>query len=163
LSFDQDYIEQKITSGEDLIKEVRKEFPELKIAVFSVEDKVFKIQNLFNEHKINAYVLKSREGLRELRSALKKIYNSNSFYISPPAVGALSKNNSIEISDFDIFLIECLSQGLLQEQISAKLKEKKWTPTSVSAIEKRLKFLKEQFNANNPAHLVAIAKDLGLV
>ena len=30
-------------------------------------------------------------------------------------------------------------------------------------IEKRLKFLKEHFNANNPAHLVAIAKDLGLV
>ena len=26
-----------------------------------------------------------------------------------------------------------------------------------------LKFLKEHFNANNPAHLVAIAKDFGLI
>ena len=28
---------------------------------------------------------------------------------------------------------------------------------------KRLKFLKEHFNANNPAHLVSISKDLGLI
>ena len=30
-------------------------------------------------------------------------------------------------------------------------------------LEKDKEFLKEHFNANNPAHLVAIAKDLGLV
>jgi len=163
LSFDKDYTAQKITSGDALIKEVRKEFPSLKIAVFSVEDKIFRVQNLFNEHKINAYVWKSREGLRELKKAIQKIYNSNSFYISPHVAGALSKNNTIEIADYDIFLIECLSKGLLQEQISIKLKEKEWAPTSVSTIEKRLKFLKEHFNANNPAHLVSITKDLGLI
>ena len=50
----------------------------------------------------------------------------------------------------------------MQEQISEELKNKKWTPTSVSSIEKRLKFLREHFNATNPAHLVSIAKYLGL-
>ena len=43
------------------------------------------------------------------------------------------------------------------------LKEKGMSPSSISAIEKRLKILKEHFNANNPAHLVAIAKDFGLI
>lgn len=163
LSFDQDHNEQKIASGDQLIKNVRKDFPELKIVVFSVEDKPYTIQTLFNEYNINAYVWKSREGLRELKKALKIIDTSDTTYISPELGGVLSNNNSIEITDYDNFLIECLSQGLLQGQISEKLKALGWNPSSVSAVEKRLKFLKEHFNANNPAHLVAIAKDLGLI
>ena len=163
LSFDKDSVEQKITSGNGLIKIVRKEFPSLKIVVFSVEDKQYSVQTLFNEHKINAYVWKSREGLRELKKAVMKIDNANEIYISPRIAGLLSKSKAIEISEYDIFLIECLSKGYLQEEISTILKEKNWSPTSVSTIEKRLKFLKEHFNANNPAHLVSISKDLGLI
>jgi len=163
LSFEKDYLEQKITSGDALIKIVRNEFPSLKIAVFSVEDKEYRVQSLFNEHAINAYVWKSRRGLSELKLALQKIYNSDSIYVSSHVAGSLRKNNAIEISAYDIFLIECLSKGNSQDEISAILKEKDWTPTSVSAIEKRLKFLKEHFNANNPTHLVSLAKDLGLI
>ena len=163
LSFEKDATEQKITSGDELVKEVRKEFPDLKIVIFSVEDKTYTIQTLFNEHKINGYVWKSRDGLRELKQALQKIYNSEIIYISPQIAGSMSKSKAIEIADYDIFLIECLSKGHLQEEISTILKEKNWSPTSISTIEKRLKFLREHFNANNPAHLVSIAKDLGLV
>lgn len=163
LSFEKDYIEQKITSGDNLIKEVRKIFPTLKIIVFSVEDKEYKVQTLFNKFKINAYVWKSREGLRELKKAIKTINNSSSIYISPNISSSLLNNKAIEVTDYDIFLIECISKGYLQEEISTLLKEQEWTPTSISAIEKRLKFLKEHFNANNPAHLVSITKDLGLI
>lgn len=163
LSFDQDHHEQKIKSGEELIKSVRQEFPDLKISVFSVEDKSYTIQTLFNDFNINAYVWKSREGLRELKRAIKLIFNSDSIFISPQVASALTSSNSIEITEYDIFLIDYLSQGLLQGEISEKLKELNWSPSSVSAIEKRLKFLREHFNATNPAHLVSIAKDLGLV
>ena len=51
----------------------------------------------------------------------------------------------------------------LQEEISKTLKKKGCFPSSISTIEKRLKFLKEHFNASNPANLVAIAKDFGLM
>ena len=163
LSFDKDGIPQKITSGVELVKEVRKEFPTLKIVVFSIEDKAYTIQTLFNEHNINGYVWKSRDGLRELKKSLQQLYNSERIYISRHCAKAISKSEAVEIADYDIFLIECLSKGYLQEQISEELKDKNWTPTSVSSIEKRLKFLREHFNANNPAHLVSIAKDLGLV
>lgn len=163
LSFEENYVAQKITSGDQLIKEVRKEFPNLKIVVFSVEDKSYRIQTLFNEHNINAYVWKSRIGLRELKKAIHLIESSDRTYISPQVANSLSKSNAIEISDYDIFIIERLSKGHLQEEIGAILKEKNWSPTSVSAIEKRLKFLKEHFNANNSAHLVSITKDLGLI
>ena len=163
LSFEKDGTAQKITSGEDLIKVVKEEFPNLKIVVFSIEDKTYTIQSLFSEHKINGYVWKSRVGLRELKQALQKIYNSETIYISRHCAHAITNTEAIEIADYDIFLIECLSKGYLQEQISEELKDKEWTPTSVSTIEKLLKFLREHFNANNQAHLVSIAKDLGLV
>ena len=163
LSFEEDYLEQKITSGDELIKVVRKEFPSLKIAVFSVEDKEYRVQTLFNEHKINAYVWKSRDGLRELKKAVQQLYNSERIYISPHLAGSISKSNTIEIAEYDVFLIECLSKGYLQEEISVILREKNWSPTSVSSIEKRLKILREHFNASNPTHLVSLAKDLGLV
>jgi DNA-binding NarL/FixJ family response regulator len=163
LSFEEDATEQKIKSGDELVKFVRKEFPSLKIVVFSIEDKEYTVQTLFNEHKINAYVWKSREGLRELKKAIVQIFNTESSYISPHVAGSMLKSKAIEIVEYDIFLIECLSKGYLQEEISAILKEKSWSPTSVSSIEKRLKFLREHFNATNPTHLVAITKDLGLI
>ena len=112
---------------------------------------------------MNAYVWKGREGLKELKKAIQTVYNSKNTYVSPHIAGSLSKNKTIEISDYDIFLIECLSKGDSQEEIGVRLKEKGWIPNSVSAIEKKLKFLKEHFNANNPAHLVSITKDLGLI
>lgn len=163
LSFVKDATEQKLSSGDELIEAVREEFPTLKIIVFSVENKPYRIQNLYNKHDINAYVWKSRNGLSELKQTIKKLYLTDTFYISPQVASALNKSKAVEITDYDIFLIECLSKGYLQEEISSNLKEKKWTPTSISSIEKRLKFLKEHFNAHNPAHLVSLAKDLGLV
>lgn len=163
LSFDDDYREQTITSGDDLIKEVRALFSKLKIIVFSVEDKAFRIQNLYKEQKINGYVWKGRDGLRELKQAIQKIEVSDSFYISPKIAGAIATQNTIEIGDYDIFIIESLSKGYLQGEISDLLKNKNWSPSSVSAVEKRLKFLKEHFNVQTPAHLVAVSKDLGLI
>ncbi len=163
LSFEVDAVEQDLQSGSDLIKAVREEFPLLKIVVFSVEYKNYVIQTLFNEFKISAYVWKGRNGLHELKLALQKIYNSDSYYISPHCASAMVKSKAIEIVDHDLYLIECIANGYSQEKISELLVERNESSTSISSIEKRLKLLKEHFNANNPAHLVSIAKDLGLI
>ena len=92
--------------------------------MFSVEEKSYRIQTLYNKYAINAYVWKSRDGLRELKKAIQKINNSESIYISPHVAGSMSKSKAIEISDYDVFLMECLSKGHLQEKISKILKEK---------------------------------------
>jgi DNA-binding NarL/FixJ family response regulator len=163
LVFLRDHKSHEITSGKDFIKRVREEFPALKIIVFSDEDKSFIIQDLHKNFKINAYVLKDRDGQKELKKALHHMHYSEEFYISKELKGAIHPRKEIKISEYDIFLIKCLSRGFSQEDISLKLKKKRVSPSSTSAIEKRLKFLKENFNANNPAHLVALAKDLGVV
>ncbi|PQJ82905.1 response regulator [Polaribacter glomeratus] len=163
LSFEKDGTPQKLKSGEELINKLRKKFSDLKIIVFSVEDKPFRIQHLYKNLKIQGYVWKNRNGLKELKKAIHAVFFTDQFYISPDLNSAIHPKKAVEITDYDIFLILNLSYGFLQEDISKKLKEKGVTPSSVSAVEKRLKFLKEHFNANNPTHLVAIAKDFGLI
>ncbi|MDN3620515.1 response regulator [Polaribacter undariae] len=163
LSFKNDGTPQELKSGEELIHKTRKEFLDLKIIVFSVEDKPYKIQHLYKNLKIDGYVWKNRNGLKELRNAMHRIYTTNQFYISPELNTTVHPKQALEITDFDVFLIASLSMGSLQEEISKSLRKKGCFPSSISAIEKRLKFLKEHFNASNPTHLVAIAKDFGLV
>lgn len=163
LSFVEDAHDQLLKSGEALIFEVRKLFPSLKIIVFSVENKKHQIQTLFNQANINGYVLKGRDGLRELKKAIQEIETSDTKYISNQIQSALYKSEAIEITDYDLYIVECLSKGMSQPEISTYLKNQDMKPSGVSAIEKRLKLLKEHFNAKNPTHLVAITKDLGLI
>ncbi|WP_166384181.1 response regulator [Polaribacter sp. 11A2H] len=163
LSFKYDGTHQELKSGEELLEKIRKEFIDLKIIVFSVEDRPYKIQHLYKNLKIDGFVWKSRSGLKELKNAMNAILTTNQFYISPELNTTVHPKQVVEVTDFDVFLIASISKGLLQTEISKNLKKIGCFPSSISAIEKRLKFLKEHFNANNPAHLVAIAKDFGLV
>lgn len=163
LSFENDGTPQQLKSGDELIEKIRNEFPDLKIIVFSVEDKSYRIQNLYNNLKIQGYVWKSRNGLKELKKAIHLAATSNEFYISPDLNSAIHPKKTIEITEYDVHIIEQLSKGVLQDNLPKIFEEKHIKPSGKSSIEKRLKFLKEHFNATNPAHLVAIAKDFGLI
>jgi len=162
LSFKQDHREQTIVSGEGLIEVLRHEYPNLKIIVYSIDDRLQKVRTLVSKFNINGYVCKGRKGLVELALAIKAIHN-NTLYLSPPVSNALSHHKDIDIDDFDISLIFYISRGLSQDEISQIYKEKRITPSSLSSIEKRLNKLKIQFNVKNTTHLVATAKDLGLI
>jgi len=162
LSFNADYRDRKYTSGEALIEALRNDNPNLKIIVYSVEDRLQKVRTLFNKHAINAYVCKGRKGLFELEKAIHSVYN-NEQYLSPHVLQALNNKQDLEITDFDIELIKQLSFGLSQDEISSNFKDKSISPNSLSSIEKHQNKLKTQFNASNATHLVAIVKDLGLI
>ena len=56
-----------------------------------------------------------------------------------------------------------LSIGISQENIEAEFKKEGISPNSKSSIEKHINKLKIYFKANNTVHLVAIAKDLGII
>ena len=162
LSYKKDHRNQKITSGEALVAVVKKEFPDLKIIVYSIEDRLQKVRTLINKHQVNAYVCKGRKGLIELKTAINTVYNNKS-YVSPQVSAALGAKTNLEIEDFDLELLQQLSLGLSQDQISKYLKANKISPHSLSTIEKKINKLKIQFNANNTIHVVAISKDLGLI
>ncbi len=162
LSFKADYREQKFPNGESLIKVLRKELIPIKIIVFSVEHKLQRIQSLFYKNDINAYVCKGRSGLKELAIAINKV-NSGKHYLSKSIEKALDSRLILNIDDFDIELLQQLSKGFSQEQISRNFKNNNTNPSSLSSIEKHINRLKVQFQANNTVHLISIAKDVGLI
>ena len=162
LSFVADHREQKYPSGEALTIALKQEHPELKIIVYSVEDRLQKVRLLMNTHRTDAYVCKGRRGLLELEKAIQAVYN-NETYLSPQIEQALSSKTDLEINDYDIELVKLLSNGLSQDDISLHLKNNNISPSSLSSVEKRLNKLRIQFKANNAIHLVAIVKDLGLI
>lgn len=162
LSFIKDSKPTKYESGEELIEAVKKVQPDLKVVVYSSEDRAFKIRMLFEGLGINAYIFKGREGTKELEEAIQKISEEDSIYISPHLSHTL-KGEVYEIDDLDIKLLKKLSQGVSQEDISIQLQEEKYKPSSISSIEKRINKLKLTFKANNIAHLVSIAKDMGQI
>lgn len=162
LSFKQDHREQRFTSGPELITECKKLYPDLKIIVYTVEDRVQKVRNLVQNIGCDGYVCKGRRGLIELSRAIEVVYNGNT-YIFSMLEHALRENQDLEIEDYDIKLIELLSLGMSQEQISNHFQENKISPASLSSIEKRINRLRIQFKARNVVHLVSISKDLGFI
>lgn len=162
LNFKEDHRNQKINSGEQLIETLLEQQPELKIIVFSVEDRIQKIKTLINNYHINGYVCKGRYGLNQLKDAMEHVHN-DIFYSSPEISQALATPGTFEVDDYDIELMKLLSDGLTQEEIGCLFKEKEISPSSLSSIEKRINKLKDSFKAKNATNLVAIVKDLGLI
>lgn len=163
LSFKPDHRENNLKSGEELIAAVRELFPEIKIIAFSIEDKSYRIKSLFDNFNINGFVMKGRNSIPELKKAVQNAFDTDEKYLSQEFNYMLRDKTANEIDNYDIQLIKYLSIGVSQDHMEAKFKEVGITPNSKSSIEKRINKLKVYFKANNPTHLVAIAKDLGLI
>lgn len=162
LSFKQDYKKIVLENGEDLIsaiKEIDSNFP---ILVYSIEDKPYRIKSLFDLYNISAFVLKGRFSSLELREAISNL-NKGEKYISKDIAHYLFTKETEEITDYDINILECLAKGFSQNEISELFLKENISPTSVSAIEKRINKLKIQLKAKNTIQLVALAKDLGMI
>jgi DNA-binding NarL/FixJ family response regulator len=161
-SFKADHRLQKFNSGDELAEQLRKEFPKLKIIMFSIEDRINKIRNLFSSKLVDAYVCKGRNGLHDLTAAIDAV-NNNNIFVSTQVSNALGEKTDMEIDDQDIVLLRELSRGHTHEEISAIFKSHNFKASSLSAIEKRTLRLRDKLKANNAIHLVANAKDLGLI
>lgn len=162
LSFKEDHREEKIRSGKELIAILKTEYPDLKVLVNSIEDHPQTVKDLWDSGNIDGYVCKDRRGLKELKKALEKLEKGET-YNSPSIQQALNQNNLLVLSDFEVSIVKFLANGLTQDQIEHELKKQNIKPASKSAIEKKLKELREEFNANTNPHLVSIMKDLQLI
>ena len=163
LSFKTDHRANNLNSGDELIAAIKKLQPNIKIVVFSIEDKSFRIKSLFNDLGIDAYVAKGRNSIPELKKAIQGVFNKETKIISNELSHALRDKSLIEIEAYDISLLKSLSKGLILDEIALDFKNSGIIPNGSSSIEKRINKLKIFFKANNNVHLIAIAKDLGLV
>jgi two-component system capsular synthesis response regulator RcsB len=116
---------------------------------------------LFNELHSNGYVLKGRNTVYDLKSAIEKAYTNEAKNSSAELSHLLQDKSTSEIGTYDVLLIKYLSQGISQENMETVFKQEGITPFSKSAIEKHVNKLKIYFKSNNTVHLVALAKDFG--
>ncbi|WP_312767182.1 response regulator [Epilithonimonas sp.] len=162
LSFDEDHREQNLKNGQQLISAARELQPDLKIIVFSVEKKEVIIEKLFTEQQINGYVKKGREDVKDLKKAIKAVFNDEK-YLSYNLKSKSPERNSFEFSEYDTLLVSLLANGILLKNIPDYLKENNIKPASMSAVEKRLKEIKESLDINSNEQLIAFCKDFGII
>lgn len=162
LSFEEDGKIQKLKSGNDLINEVRKIAPDLKILVFSSEKRPQMIKTLFDDFYIDGFVSKGRLDVQDLKKAIGLVYKDEK-HISQENLVNLRKRETIELTTLQYHILKLVSEGLLQKNISEVLKEKNIKPNGQSTIEKTISQLKENFDAKSNEHLVAMCKDMGIL
>ena len=162
LSFKNDHRTEKLTSGRELISALKKEDPNLKVLVNTIEDHPQIVRNLWESGNIDGYVSKDRHGMRDLKEAIETVNNSGK-YNSVRIENLLKENNMLILGDWEMELLKAIATGHTQEEIQEDFKGRRIAPNSRSSIEKRLKELREDFGANTTPHLVGILKDLKLI
>ena len=163
LSFKSRHWDNKLNTGGELIAAVKQIQPEIKTIVFSTEDKFYKIKSLFNDLGINSYVSKGSNSTPQLKKAIESIYAKDEKFVLGESFSILNNKSLIEIEPYDIAILKALSEGLRLNEIAFKFKNTGIIPYGNSSIEKRINKLKIYFSARNNVHLMAIAKDIGLV
>ena len=162
LYFEADGNHQKIGGGFDLIQSVRAVQPEIRILIFSAENRPATIDMLFTKYEIDGYVRKARHDAKELKTALETIAK-NIVYRPQSLTQLVKKTNTYQFTDFDIIVIKLLSQGYQQKDIPAYLKERDIKPRSLSSIEKRLNQIREELEFKNNEQMVLFCKEKGVL
>jgi len=162
LSFEEDHRKQTISDGIALISAVKSIQPDLKVLVFSSENKIALIDSLFKELGINAYVRKARHDAKSLKLAIDAIYK-NKTYLSEDLKKTLKQKNAYEFTEFDTTILTLLSKGVLQKDIPLYLQQNNIKPSGLSSVEKRLNMMKEGLEFSKNEQLVAYCKDFGII
>jgi DNA-binding NarL/FixJ family response regulator len=162
LSFIKDHRETNLDSGLQLVRKLRGQGYKVPIVICSVEERPGTIKQLLEQYGIAAYVLKGRHGLKDLKMAVEAAYKGDRFF-SRSVANALKKSPNFEILEYDIYLLDHLSKGMSQNEISEVFSYAGIRPSSVSSIEKRINKLKDLLKASNNVQLVVNAKDLGII
>jgi len=157
LSFDND-VPQQLNTGAELIKAAREIQPDLKVLIFSVENRASVVNALARELNLDAYVPKARHDAKDLRLAIETIYNGRK-YISKNLQQSATQQSTFEFNDFDKIIISLLARGTTQKNIPIYLQNNNLKPSGLSSVEKRLNAIKNALNIFNNEQLIAYCKD----
>ena len=156
LYFEDDGISQTITNGFELIKAARQVQPDIRILVFSAELKPAKIKSLYEDYRIDGFVRKARNDVKELKSAFETISKGRQYYPRTLAQ-SIKQSSTYEFTDFDVNIIRLLSQGNQQREIAGHLNR------SLSTVEKSLKKIRDEFGFLKNEQLVLWCKEKGIL
>ncbi|MFV0571166.1 MAG: DNA-binding response regulator [Xanthomarina gelatinilytica] len=130
----------KYTSGEDLAKYARNIMPKAKIVILTMFNETYRIHNIVKAIDPEGFLIKSDLTSKELASAFQAVMSNPPFYS-----GTVNKiirktiSTDIVLDEINRKIIYLLSQGVKTKSLSDHI------DLSMSAIEKRKKYLKEVF------------------
>ncbi|WAC39358.1 response regulator [Pedobacter sp. SL55] len=161
LSFEEDMPGQQITTGQALIAAARKIQPNLKVLIFSIENRASVAQSLFDELNIDAFVPKARRDAQDLRDAIQHTYHGKKHFSANLKKDFEEKHH--QFNEFDTELVFLLSQGVPQKNIPHYLQQKNIKPSGLSSVEKRLSTIKTKLNIFSNEQLIAYCKDKKII
>lgn len=149
-----------MSSGEDLAEYARKVLPNAKIIILTMFNESFRIHNIIKTIDPEGFLIKSDLTSSELASAFQAVLNNPPFY-SGTVNSHIRKaiTSDIIIDEKNRKILHLLSQGVKTKNLASHL------DISLSAIEKRKKYLREIFDVNDGQDetLLNKAKEKGFV
>lgn len=161
LSFE-DEIQQDICGGIELIRAVKQVQPDIKILVFSIENRMSVAKKLVDELGIDAFVPKARHDAKDMKAAIEAVFR-NRIHLSLSLKQVSKSEKVFDFNDFDKTIICLLSQGTPQKNIPLYLKKNNIRPSGLSSVEKRLYFIKTELEISNNEQLIAFCKDRKII
>ncbi|WP_159949682.1 response regulator transcription factor [Polaribacter septentrionalilitoris] len=164
LSFDNTTEDSLLDGGEELIKAIKNNGINVKIAVITGHTETNRVYNVISNLKPNAYLLKSKCDATEIGFAVQKML-VNDFYYTHEIHQKIMRRNIIQIQ-MDEVAIQILKElpnhpkianleGIIEKNDGGFLK--------LRSIETKLGNLRADLNANNNTDLVLKAKELGII
>ncbi len=164
LSFDNATEDTNLDGGEELIKAIRNNNFDIKIAVITGHAETNRVYNVISNLNPNAYLLKSKCDAKEIGFAIQKML-TNDYYYTHEIHQKIMRRNIIQIQmdDVAIQILKELPKHPKINNLEGLITKNNGTHLKLRSIENKLSSLRIDLNANNNTDLVLKAKELGII
>ena len=164
LSFDNATEDSNLDGGEELIKAIKNNEFDIKIAVITGHTETNRVYNVISNLNPNAYLLKSKCDATEIGFAVQKML-ANDYYYTHEIHQKIMKRNIIQIQmdDVAIQILKELPNHPKLANLEGVIKKGDGSFLKLRSIETKLGSLRADLNANNNTDLVLKAKELGII
>ena len=164
LSFDNTTKETILNSGEALIKAIRVNEIQIKVAVITGHTETSRVYSVISNLKPNAYLLKSNCEAAEIGFAIQKMLK-NEYYYSHIIHQKIirRKITQIKIDDVALQILKELPNHPKISNLEGLIVKNNGNKIKLRSIETKLANLRIDLNAINNTDLILKAKELGLI
>ena len=164
LSFDNSTEDTNLDGGEELIKAIRNNEFDIKIAVITGHTETNRVYNVISNLNPNAYLLKSKCDATEIGFAVQKML-ANDYYYTHEIHQKIMKRNIIQIQmdDVAIQILKEFPNHPKLANLEGVITKGDGSFLKLRSIETKLGSLRADLNANNNTDLVLKAKELGII
>ena len=164
LSFDNSTKETILNSGEALIKAIRVNEIQIKVAVITGHTETNRLYSVISNLKPNAYLLKSNCEAAEIGFAIQKMLK-NEYYYSHIIHQKIirRKITQIKIDDMALQILKELPNHPKISNLEGIIVKNNGNKIKLRSIETKLANLRIDLNAINNTDLILKAKELGLI